>query len=113
MSNYKLPLTEDLDFHYLLEIMPAIRNIEEYSWLPELFSIIGVESLLLLCKYAGGETIKIPTIDELKDSVTALQIFYSVYIEHSKDELSIPSDFVASVNKIKEVFYAEDTPESD
>ena len=49
----KLPATEELDFAYLLELMPPLHNIEEFAWLPELFSIIGVEKLVLLCRYAG------------------------------------------------------------
>ena len=61
----KLPLTEDLDFHYLLGLLPALTDEPEYAWLPELFSTIGYQSLLDLCEYAGGETIRIPTIEEL------------------------------------------------
>ena len=53
----KLNRTEDLDFHYLLTLMPPLHNISQFTWLPELFSIIGHEGLIKLCKYAGGETI--------------------------------------------------------
>ena len=38
-----------------------------FAWLPELFSIIGFEKLLILAKYAGGETIKIPKVDEINE----------------------------------------------
>ena len=68
-----LPITEELDFHYLLELMPPLHNIPEFAWLPELFSIIGYEKLIQLCKYAGGETIAIPTIEELTSSIESLQ----------------------------------------
>ena len=44
----KLPLTEELDFAYLLELMPPLHGQPEFSWLPELFSIVGHESLLKL-----------------------------------------------------------------
>ena len=64
--NKTLSITEESDFAYLLELMLPLHNVPEFAWLPELFSIIGYEKLLLLCKYAGGETIAIPTIDQIK-----------------------------------------------
>ncbi len=82
MSN--LPITEELDFEYLLEMMPALHDKPGFAWLPELFSIIGAERLVNLCKYAGGETITIPTIDELSSSIEALQLFYDIRIKKKK-----------------------------
>lgn len=109
MSNYKLPITEELDFHYLLGLMPPLHNIPQYSWLPELFSIVGYESLIKLCKYAGGETIQIPTLDELTDSVEALQWFYDVYIKEEKLADGIPFRLISLVSKIKEVYDARNS----
>lgn len=106
LSNYKLPVTEELDFHYLLEMMPALHDIDRFRWLPELFSIIGIESLLTLCKYAGGELIQIPTVDEIRDSVDSLQWYYDVYISCKKEEQGIPPRLIGIVSKIKEVFDA-------
>lgn len=102
--NNKLPVTEELDFHYLLSIMPVLRNISEYTWLPELFSIIGYEKLITLCKYAGGEIIKIPTIDELSDSIESLQWFYDVYISHKLKPTDIPSKHRKTVSEIRKNF---------
>ena len=87
MSN--LPITEELDFEYLLEMMPALHDKPGFAWLPELFSIIGAERLVNLCKYAGGETITIPTIDELSSSVEALQLFYDIKIKKIKSESDV------------------------
>lgn len=98
----KLPVTEELDFHYLLGLMPPLQGIPEYSWLPELFSIVGHESLIKLCKYAGGELIRIPTLDELSKSIDAIQWFYDVYIKKSKSE--IPDGLSELVDKIKAVY---------
>lgn len=100
----KLPVTEELDFHYLLGLLPPLHDVPEFSWLPELFSIVGHESLIKLCKYAGGETIKIPTLDELSESIDALQQFYDVYIKKSKSESEIPKELFEIVNKIKAVY---------
>lgn len=113
MSNYKLPVTEELDFHYLLELMPALKGIERYHLLPELFSTIGIDSFLLLCKYAGGEVIQIPTVLELKESMEALQWFYDVYISKCKDECGIPPRILDSVSKIREVFDVRNSEAED
>ena len=105
----KLNRSEELDFHYLLSLMPPLHDVPEFAWLPELFSIIGHESLIKLCKYAGGETIRIPELQQLSDSVEALQCYYDVYIKHSSEESQIPSDLAELVSKIKEVFDAEES----
>ena len=106
MKRKQLPVTEELDFHYLLSLMPPLYNIDELSWLPELFSIIGHEKLILLCKYAGGEVIRIPTIDQLNQSLISLQWFYDVYIASRKEVNEIPLEYVECVSKIVEVYNA-------
>lgn len=101
-----LPITEELDFAYLLALMPALHGVEEFALLPEMFAILGHEHLLKLCKYAGGETLKIPTLEELSKSIDALQLFYSVYIDNSKTFDEIPDDLLILVNKIKDAYYS-------
>ena len=105
----KLPVTEELDFHYLLSLMPPLKDVSEFQWLPELFSIIGYESLITLCKFAGGETIKIPTLEELSDCIEALQCFYDLHIKCIITEWEIPLNLKALVNKIKEVYDADNS----
>ena len=102
----KLPITEELDFSYLLGLMEPLYGIPQYAWLPELFSIVGHESLIKLCKYAGGETITIPTLDQLNTSVEALQNFYDVYISRKKPLESVPNDLLDIVYKIRAIYYA-------
>jgi len=101
-----LLLTEELDFAYLLELMPPLEGVEEFALLPELFSIIGHEKLLLLCNYAGGETIRIPTLQELADSIEALQWFYDVHVVKKKDIQDVPENVVPLYIKICEVYFA-------
>lgn len=100
----KLPVTEELDFQYLLQILPPLTNEPEFSWLPELFSIIGAKSLITLCKYAGGETIKIPTLQQLSKSIDALQLYYDVYISHKKSFEDVPNYLKDLVLKIKDIY---------
>lgn len=106
MTDKSLPLVEDIDFHYLLGLLPPLENIPEFAWLPELFSIIGAESLITLSKYAGGETIKIPTIAQLSNSILALQYFYDCYISNKIQTSEIPDSMHSTVAKIKEVYDA-------
>lgn len=100
----KLDTREDLDFAYLLELMRPLSDVSEYALLPELFSMVGHENLLKLCKYAGGQTIQIPTLEELKDSMYALQWFYDVDIKYSKSDSEIPSNLKTLVDKIRKVY---------
>lgn len=101
-----LSVTEELDFHYLLAMMPALQDIPAFSWLPELFSVIGHENLIKLCKYAGGETITIPTLQELSNAVESLQWYYDVYVKKSKSKDSVPSKYRDLVLRINGVMNA-------
>lgn len=102
----ELPITEDLDFHYLLELMPPLQDEAEFSWLPELFSTVGYGSLIKLCKFAGGEVIKIPTLEQLTSSIESLQWFYDVEISKCKASDEIPLQYRNLVSKIKEIYDA-------
>lgn len=104
-----LPITEELDFHYLLTLMPPLTDMSEYQWLPELFSIIGYEQLITLTKYAGGELIRIPTLDELAHAIESLQYFYDYYIKHILTLNEIPADYKATVEKIVSIYDAKNS----
>lgn len=104
MAKTKLPVTEELDFQYLLELMPPLHQVPEFSWLPELFSIIGHERLLQLCKFAGGERIRIPTLEQLSDSMEALQYFYDVHINKKKDVTQVPIKILPMFMKICDIY---------
>lgn len=105
-DNKQLSITESSDFYSLLELMLPLYQLEEFACLPELFSIIGHEKLLLLAKYAGGSTIRIPTLDELTTALESLDWYYRVYITRKKRRKSIPEEYLPLVDKIKEVFDA-------
>lgn len=112
-KNDNLPITEELDFAYLLELMPALHDVSQFTWLPELFSIIGHERLLKLCKYAGGETIRIPTLDELSDSVESIQWFYDVNIKRMKQIEEIPLRLIPTYKKVVDVYNAREYQETN
>lgn len=100
----ELPTSEELDFQYLLQLLPPLENTPEFANLPELFSIIGAKSLIKLCKYAGGETITIPTLEQLCEDIEALQWYYDVYIKKTKSSSEIPLELRELVSKIKGVY---------
>ena len=110
--NNNLPITEELDFHYLLGLLPPLTGESEFAWLPELFSILSVEKsafekLIDLCNFCGGETLRIPTIDELSDSIEALQYFYDTEIKGLSRTDIVSPKIEMLVRKIKEVYYAQ------
>lgn len=109
MKPKSLPLTEELDFSYLLSLMRPLHDIDEYAWLPELFTLIGHEKLIDLCRYAGGELVRVPTLDELADSIEGLQQFYNVYIAKKYEVSEVPSEFADLVGKIKEIYDARNS----
>ena len=100
----ELPIKDELDFQYLLQLLPPLENEPEFAWLPELFSIIGAKNLITLSKYAGGETIKIPTTEQLAQDIEALQWYYDVFLTKKKSVGEIPADLCALVMKIKTVY---------
>ena len=100
----ELPIKDELDFQYLLQLLPPLENEPEFAWLPELFSIIGAKNLITLSKYAGGETIKIPTTEQLAQDIEALQWYYDVFITKKKSVGEIPANLCALVMKIKSVY---------
>jgi hypothetical protein len=109
MKNKDLPITEDLDFSYLLGLMRPLHKIDNFAWLPELFTLIGHEKLIDLCRYAGGETITIPTLEELSSSIDSLQDFYDVYIKKSKTLDEVDQSNFELVGRIKEIYDARNS----
>ena len=99
-----LPVKDELDFQYLLQLLPPLENESEFAWLPELFSIIGARNLITLCKYAGGETIKLPTMEQLAQAIEALQWYYDVFISKRRELGEIPSNLCALVMKIRDTY---------
>lgn len=95
---------EQSDFHYLLSLMPPLHDIPEFAILPELFSIVGHSKLISMCRYMGGETVRIPTLEELTTSVEALQWYYDIYIQKKKTVDSLPTEYKPLVDKICEVY---------
>lgn len=109
----QLPESERLDFHYLLTLMPPLHDVPEFAWLPELFTIVDVDAFLKLCKFCGGETIQIPTLDQVSQSVDAMQWFYDTNISKAKSANDVPEDLKELVGRIVKVYDARDSKAED
>ncbi len=78
----ELAKLRDTDIYSLILFsLYKLKDIKEYSTLSELAYILDKESLLKLCQYFGGLTIKIPTISELETLVYALVLYQKVNID--------------------------------
>ena len=69
-------------YSLMLFALYRLRNVPEYSSLSELIYILDKDSLLKLCEYYGGLTIKIPSIEELESIVYSLILYEYIDVEH-------------------------------
>lgn len=77
-----LTFKKDADvWSIVLFALYKIIDVPEYSTISELAYILDKENMLKLCEYFGGLTIKIPTIDEIEEIVSALVIYQHVNID--------------------------------
>lgn len=65
----------------MLFVLYNFQKIPEYSALSELAYVLDQKNMLRLCEYFGGQTIKIPTIDQLEDTVYAMLLYQYTDIE--------------------------------
>ena len=69
--------SEDI-YSLLLFTLFRLTNVPEYSTLSELIYLLDKENFLKLCKYFGGLTIKIPTLEDLQYLLYTLLIYEEV-----------------------------------
>ena len=84
MSNLKEDLNNlkmDDTFSLILFVLYKLRDVKEYSAISELAYILDKESLLSLCEYFGGTTIKIPTVEELESIIDSLLMYQYINID--------------------------------
>ena len=65
----------------MLFVLYNFQKIPEYSALSELAYILDEKSLLKLCEYFGGQTIRIPTIDQMEETIYGMLLYQYVDIE--------------------------------
>lgn len=73
--------TSDI-YSLMLFALYKANELPEYSSLSQLSYILDKGSLLKLCEFYGGTTIRIPTISELETLLSALLVYQLVDIEN-------------------------------
>ena len=68
-------------YSLILFALYRLRDVPEYAALSEIVYILDKESLLKLCEYYGGMTIKVPTIQDIEAIVYSLIIYQYVDID--------------------------------
>ena len=68
-------------YSLMLFTLYKTSDIAEYSSLSQLAFILDKDSLLKLCEFYGGLTIKIPTIQELETVLKGLLLYQTVDID--------------------------------
>ena len=78
---------EDI-YSLILFVLYRLKDSPEYSTLSELIYILDNESFINFLNYFGGTTIKVPTLDEMREIVNAI-LFYerSINSRLSQDEI--------------------------
>ena len=65
----------------MLFVLYNFQKIPEYSALSELAYVLDEKNLLRLCEYFGGQTLYVPTIDQLEETVYSMLLYQYVEIE--------------------------------
>ncbi len=79
----KLSSLKERDVYSLgLFCLYKLIGTPEYSSVSELAYILDKKNLLNLCEYFGGQTITIPTMDELENLIYSLLLYQYVKIEN-------------------------------
>lgn len=69
-------------YSLLLFCLYKLQEIPEYSSLSELVYVMDKNNFLNLCEYFGGQTIRIPTINEVESLMYSLLLYQYVNIDH-------------------------------
>lgn len=96
-NNLDILKTQDI-YSLILFILYKLMGTPEYSSLSELAYVLDKDNLLNLCEYFGGQTITIPTIDELKSLAYALSLYQQVKMDKVEYNIAIKSLNVEAKN---------------
>lgn len=99
-------LTEKDIYSILFIALYKLNDIREYSNINSLITVLDKENFFKLIKTLGGQTIKIPTVEEIMTIVNALLVYQNVNIEGQ--DMKKAFDFLAlspdEIIKVKEAY---------
>lgn len=73
-------------WNLMLFSLYSVKDAPEYSGLSELAYILDKKNLLKLCEYFGGQTITVPTIEQLELLLYGLLLYQYVNVEGMRYE---------------------------
>lgn len=100
-------LKENDVYSLILFSLYKLIAIPEYSSISELAYVLDKDNLLNLCEFFGGQTIKIPTLDELESLIYSLLLIKQSKIDRIPcDEAikNIPKESY-QIKEIKSTYY--------
>ena len=81
----------------MLFVLCNFQKIPEYSSISELAYVLDEKNMLKFCEYFGGQTIQVPTIDALENTLYAMLLYQYIDIEHMSED-----DAYVTINVDKE-----------
>ena len=115
-------LNEKDIYSLILFALYKLKDCKEYSTLSELIYLLDKESLFNFLSYYGGLTIRIPTLQELKQVVYALIVYQYVDIDGGdltntlrslRNDDVLESDIKDAYYKLREVMTKYDFKRND
>ena len=86
----ELKKLKELDiWSLMLFVLYNFQQIPQYSALSELAYILDKKNLLKLCEYFGGQTITIPTIDQLEETIYGMLLYQYIDVENIPENEAI------------------------
>ena len=70
----------------MLFVLFNFQQVPEYSSISELAYVLDEKNMLRFCEYFGGQTITVPTIDELELTLYAMLLYQYIDVEHIEEE---------------------------
>ena len=68
-------------YSFLLFVLYQLTGVNEYSSLSELVYVLDKKNFLNLCEFFGGQTITIPTVEEIENLTYAFLVYQYVNME--------------------------------
>lgn len=101
-------LTKKDVYSLALFALYKLTDSPEYSSISELIYVLDRENFFNLCKFFGGQTIKIPTLEEIEELMQTLSVFYSINVDKVEYEKAFKnlkdSNDSVNISKIKKIY---------
>ncbi len=93
-------------YSFLLFVLYRLTGVNEYSSLSELAYVLDKKNFLNLCEFFGGQTITIPTIEDIENLTYSFLIYQYVNIDGMtfRDALAKLPANVENISNIKSTY---------